>query len=157
MLALRAGLMRDQHRAEQPLGLALDVVDGFHDLDAAGLAAAAGMDLRLHDPYRTAELARGLAGFSDGKGRQPARHRHTELRQQSFRLVLVDVHAIRAATCGLEPFDHFARLGAILMQASTRPCTAATDLSNMTRSALSSSISTMRSTPLAPSTTGTPT
>src|SRR5262245_50583252 len=49
------------------------------------------------------------------------------------------------------------RFGAMLMQASTRVFTAAADLSNMARSALLSWISTMRSTPFAPITTGTPT
>ena len=60
LFAVRAGLMRDQGRAEQPLGLALHVVDRFHHLDAAGLAAAAGVDLRLHHPDRTAEFLGGL-------------------------------------------------------------------------------------------------
>src|SRR6202158_3537827 len=49
------------------------------------------------------------------------------------------------------------RSGAIFLQASTRPCTAPTDLSNASRSLPVSSISTMRSTPFDPITTGTPT
>ena len=49
------------------------------------------------------------------------------------------------------------RSGAIFLQASTRPCTAPTDLSNASRSLPASSISTMRSTPFDPITTGTPT
>src|SRR5579872_4903713 len=47
--------------------------------------------------------------------------------------------------------------GAIFLQASTRPWTAATDLSKASRSLPASSISTIRSTPLPPITTGTPT
>ena len=43
--------------------LFLHIVDGFHHLDAAGLAAAAGMDLRLHDPDRTAKLLRAFDRF----------------------------------------------------------------------------------------------
>src|SRR3970040_2323094 len=93
-------------------------------LTPPAFAPPAGMDLRLHAPARAAELLSGDHRLVRGHRRQPARHRHAELRQQSFRLVLVDVHATRAATSELEPFDHFARLGAILMQASTRPCTA---------------------------------
>ena len=54
LLAVRAGLMRDQCRAEDARGFFLNVVDGFHHLDAAGLAAAASMNLRLHHPNRTA-------------------------------------------------------------------------------------------------------
>ena len=49
------------------------------------------------------------------------------------------------------------RSGAIFLQASTRPFTAPADFSNISRSAPVSSISTMRSTPFAPITTGTPT
>ena len=36
----------------------LHVVDGFHHLDAAGFAASAGVDLRLHDPNRAGKLLR---------------------------------------------------------------------------------------------------
>ena len=57
LLALRAGLVRDERRAEQALCLLLDVLDRLDHLDAAGLAAPAGVDLRLHDPDRAAELA----------------------------------------------------------------------------------------------------
>ena len=91
-LAVRPGLVRDQRRAEQALGLALHVVDRFHHLDAAGLAAAAGMDLRLHHPDRAAELVGGLHGLVDAHGRNAARHRHAEFAQHGFRLVFVDVH-----------------------------------------------------------------
>src|SRR6266404_9352084 len=49
------------------------------------------------------------------------------------------------------------RSGAIFLQASTRPCTAPTDLSNASRSLPASSISTTRSTPFDPITAGTPT
>ncbi len=56
LLAVRAGLVRDQRRAEHAGRFLLHVVDRFDDLDAAGLAAAAGVDLRLHHPDRAAEL-----------------------------------------------------------------------------------------------------
>jgi hypothetical protein len=49
------------------------------------------------------------------------------------------------------------RSGAIFLQASTSPCTTPTDLSKASRSLPASSISTMRSTPFDPITTGTPT
>src|ERR1700736_7061127 len=49
------------------------------------------------------------------------------------------------------------RSGAIFLQASISPCTAPTDLSKASRSLPASSISTMRSTPFDPITTGTPT
>src|SRR5207248_3073932 len=49
------------------------------------------------------------------------------------------------------------RSGAIFLQASTSLCTAPTDFSNASRSLPASSISTIRSTPFDPMTTGTPT
>ncbi len=94
-LAVRPGLMRDQGRAEQTLGLALHIIDRFYDFDAAGFAAAAGMNLRLHHPDRTAKLVGGLDGFVNAHGRDAARHRHAELAQHGFRLVFVDVHGGR--------------------------------------------------------------
>ena len=68
-LALGAGLMRDQRRAEDAGRFLLHVVDRLHDLDAAGLAAAAGVDLRLHHPHRAAERLRGLHRLIDREGR----------------------------------------------------------------------------------------
>ncbi len=38
------------------MSIFLHIVDGFHDLDATGLAAAAGVDLRLYDPDWTAQF-----------------------------------------------------------------------------------------------------
>ena len=70
LFAVRPGLVRDQRRAEQPLGLALHVGDRFHHLDAAGFAASAGVDLRLHHPDRSAEFLGGLDGLLDAQGRQ---------------------------------------------------------------------------------------
>ena len=54
-------------------------------------------------------------------------------------------------------FDIYASEASIAMQASTRPLTAFTDLSNPACSSLLSLISTTRSTPPAPMTVGTPT
>ena len=93
LLAVRPGLMRDQRRAEEPRRFLLHVVDRFDDLDAAGLAAAAGMDLRLHHPDRPAELVGGLHRFIDAECRNAARHRHAEVAQHRFGLVFVDVHS----------------------------------------------------------------
>ena len=61
MLAVRAGLMRDQNRAEQALRLLGHILDRLHHLDAAGFAAAASVDLGFYPPDRAAELMRGLA------------------------------------------------------------------------------------------------
>ena len=94
LLAVRPGLVRDQRGAEQPRRFLLHVVDRFDDLDAAGLAAAAGMDLRLHHPDRPAELVGGLHRFIDAECRIAARHRHAVVAQHRFGLVFVDVHEL---------------------------------------------------------------
>ena len=144
LLAVRAGLVGHERRAEQALGFLLHVVDRLHHLDAAGLAAAAGMDLRLHHQHRQREVARGLHRLLDREGGMTARHRHAELAQHRLGLILVDVH-------------YLPRFGAIFRQASTRVATDSADFSNMVRSAPLSWISTIRSTPLEPITAGTPT
>src|SRR6266478_5320946 len=62
------------------------------------------------------------------------------------------------STVSSRPDQRPSRSGAIFLQASTRPCSAPTDLSKASRSLPPpSSISTMRSTPFDPITTGTPT
>ena len=91
-LAVRPGLVRDQRRAEQALGLALHVVDRFHHLDATSLAASAGMNLRLHDPDGPAEIVGGFHRFVHAHGRNAARHRYAELAQHGLRLVFMNVH-----------------------------------------------------------------
>ena len=186
LLALRAGLMRDQRAPKNARRFLLDIVDRFHDLDAAGLAAPAGVNLRLDDPYRAAEILRGLLGFGDAHRGEAARHRYAEFRENRFALVLVDVHAAPPSpscpakaghpvrddrTCRTQPSvftgspafagddgkHYFPSVGAILLQASTSVRTAVTDLSNISRSAPLNSSSITRSTPFAPITTGTPT
>ena len=65
LLALRAGLMSDQRRAQDSSRLLLHIIDRLDHLDAAGLAAAAGMDLRLdHDDGRR-EISRRLGSLVD--------------------------------------------------------------------------------------------
>src|SRR5512132_3524555 len=75
------------------IGLLPHLLVRFHHLDAAGLAASAGVNLRLDDEHRRAELARGLDRPLDRKGGVPARHRDAEFPQHRFGLILVDVHA----------------------------------------------------------------
>src|SRR6516164_7576168 len=90
---MRAGLMRDQRRAQNAYGLLFHVIDGSHHLDAAGLATSAGMDLRLNNPDRTAKLFRALDRFVYIKSRNSSWHRYTKFAQYSLRLIFVDVHA----------------------------------------------------------------
>jgi hypothetical protein len=96
--ALGAGLVRDERLAEQVLGDLPGVVGRTHELHAAGLAAAARVDLRLHDGERHVQrgerllnLVGGVAGNALGDG-------HTELRQELLGLVLVDVHGFEGRT-----------------------------------------------------------
>ena len=50
--------MGDQRHAEDLRGEVVHLLQGLRHLDAAALAAAAGVDLRLDDPDLAAELAR---------------------------------------------------------------------------------------------------
>ena len=57
------------------------LVDGLGDLDAAALAAAAGMDLRLDDGNVAAEPPGDLAGFGWRERHFAARHGNPEARE----------------------------------------------------------------------------
>ena len=53
-----AGLVRHQLHAQYLARVLTHLVQRLRDLDAAALAATAGMNLRLHYPYRAAQFAR---------------------------------------------------------------------------------------------------
>src|SRR5262249_13434581 len=160
----RAGLMGAGHPAGRAPALFAPVLPRLHQLDATGLAAPAGVDLRLDDEQWRTEIARSLDRLLDREGRMSARHRHAEFLQHRLGLIFVDVHADlyvsqmpcrRTNLCSLgqawllgasgasaaalrqrhDP-PHLARLGAIFLQASTRAATASADSSNMAGSAL---------------------
>src|SRR6478609_7663298 len=171
LLAVRPGLHRDQGCAQHLAGEFIDLGDRFGDADAAlvaggcflelALAAAAGMNLALHHPDRTAHRLRRDIGIGSAQHRHAFRDRHAKFMQQRLGLVFVNIHETPSTSltgmAGLKCDQRPSRSGAIFLQASTRPCTAPTDLSNASRSLPASSISTMRSTPFDPITTGTPT
>ena len=102
LFAVRAGLHRDQRRAQHLLGELVDLGDRLGDANAAlvagggllelALAATAGMDLALHHPNRTRNV---LAATSELDAAEPARppRSHPELMQQCLGLVFVDIHA----------------------------------------------------------------
>ena len=71
LLALRAGLVGLELHAEDLAGELRYVGFRARDLDAAALAAAAGVDLRLDDPDRAAELLRRLDRFLHAEGGIP--------------------------------------------------------------------------------------
>ncbi len=158
----RPGLVGDQRAAKHLLDLGHHLVDRFGEADAAllaglgllepALAAAAGMDLGLHHPDRPAERLGRFLRLADREDGDAFRHRRAEAAEQLLGLVFVDVHGPWSPVRR----SYLPSVGKRRTQASIRPSTAFTDLSNMPRSALDRSISMIRSTPLAPITTGTP-
>jgi hypothetical protein len=96
LLALGARLLRHERRAEEGLGPLLRQGRALRDLHAAGLAAAARVDLRLHDDDLVAGLRDQLLGrrarlFRAERG-DALRVRHAVARVDLLALVLVDVH-----------------------------------------------------------------
>jgi hypothetical protein len=87
-----AGLMGDERHAEHLDREVFGLVRRLGQLDAAALAAAAGVDLRLDDDDRGAETPGNVAGLGGRKGHFAAGHGDAVLRQNRFRLILVDFH-----------------------------------------------------------------
>ncbi len=102
LLAVRAGLHRDQRRAQHLLGEFIDLGNRFGDAHAAlvaggrflelALATAAGVDLALHHPDRTAERFRGNVRIGGAQHRRAAGDRHPEFMQQRLGLIFMNVH-----------------------------------------------------------------
>ena len=100
LLALGAGLVRDQLHAEDLRGACLGVVARLGDLDAAALAAAAGVDLRLDHDDLVAGLGDQLLGrrLAPRRGCSAGRPLGTGtpyFLQELLGLVLVDLHRAR--------------------------------------------------------------
>ena len=98
LLALRPGLVSDELHAEDLAGELRDLGLRARQLDASALAAAAGVDLRLDDPDRAAQLLRRLGGLAHAEGRIAARHRDAEAGKDLLALVFVNLH--RTSACG---------------------------------------------------------
>ena len=92
LLAFGAGLVRLQLHAEDLAGQLLQVVHRARELDAAALAAAAGVDLGLDDPDAAAEFLSGFHRLLHRERGVAARHGHAELAQEFLALVFVDLH-----------------------------------------------------------------
>ena len=92
LLAHRAGLVRDQLHAQDLPGQLFDLVERARQLDAAALAATAGMDLRLDHPDGPTELLRCLGRLQHREGWVAARHWHAEVAKDVLALVLVNLH-----------------------------------------------------------------
>src|ERR1041385_2466884 len=94
---MRSRLVRDKRHAEHALRFFAQIVERFHDLDTAALAAAAGVNLRLHHPNGTTQSLGSSHRFIDAECGNTARHRHTKAAQNLLGLVFVDVHASLAS------------------------------------------------------------
>src|SRR5271156_5637800 len=70
----------------------MHLIERLRHLDAAALAAAAGVDLRLHHPDFAAELPGGGVRLGYGEARHTAWSGHAELAQDLFALILVNIH-----------------------------------------------------------------
>ena len=93
LLAFGAGLVGDQRHPDHLLRELLDLVERPGDLDAAALAAAAGVNLRLDDATCVAaEPAGDLGGFGRRERHLAARHGDAEAREHGLGLILVDFH-----------------------------------------------------------------
>ena len=88
---------------EQVLGNRGGFVGGLHELDAVllrvvfdrALAAAAGVDLGLHDGERAAQLLERGGGFVGGRGHDALRHGDAGVAEELLALVFVDFHWTR--------------------------------------------------------------
>ncbi len=90
--AFRTGLMRHQFLAEHVAGARGGFVRGFDDLNAATLAAAAGMNLRFDHADTAAELFGGLLRLFRRRRDDTARHHHTETLEDFLGLEFVNIH-----------------------------------------------------------------
>ena len=112
LLALGAGLVRLQLHAEDFAGQLLHLIKRTRQLDAAALAASAGMDLRLHHPDRAAELLRRLDSLVHGESGIAARHGHARLAQEFLALVFMDLHDALSCEMG-EGWETASNRGAV--------------------------------------------
>jgi hypothetical protein len=91
----RAGLARDQRHAENVFGVEFGLLARVGQLDAAALAAASGVNLRLDDDARGAlgkELAGHCIGLFESVGHFAPGHGYAVLCQDFLRLILVNLH-----------------------------------------------------------------
>jgi hypothetical protein len=84
------GEAADVH-AQDRGGVLLGLRAVVRQLDPAGLAAPADLDLRL-DRHRVAELLGRLNGLGHSRGGSPVGHGHAVLREELFALVFEEVH-----------------------------------------------------------------
>jgi len=91
----RAGLGRHETLAEHRLRCRADVLHRPAELDAAGLAAPARVDLRLDDPDLPLQLTRRGDRLRRRRGHPALRHGHAVVGEDALRLVFVKIHGLR--------------------------------------------------------------
>src|SRR5690606_6138787 len=87
------GLVGGHAGAEHRLGVLADLVEGLGPLDAAGLAAAAGMVLGLDYPQVLTDGLRRIHGLLGGTGNEAGRNGDAGVAEQLLGLVFVEVPA----------------------------------------------------------------
>src|SRR6056297_3978876 len=120
LLACRPGLLGHEGAAEHPARLLGGLLDGFGKAHAArlagagllerALAASARVNLRLDDPERAVERARGGLGLFAAQDHATIRHRCAKRAQERLGLILVDIHETVPFCCDYHRYRHrFAR------------------------------------------------
>ena len=91
--ALGSGLVRHERHPQDLRGVFVHLVERLRHLDAAALAAASGVDLRLDHPYPAAEAhARPLSTSGTEKHGTPLGVATPKLAQDLFALIFVNIH-----------------------------------------------------------------
>jgi len=94
--------VRPKHHPQDLGGDLLRCLGGWRRFHAAPLAAAAGVNLGLHD-NRPAEVLGNGPSLGRGRGHAPPGDRHAELGQDRFGLILMDFHARSVLDVRLTP------------------------------------------------------
>ena len=89
---LGVGLLGDQARADHLAGRIFHGIEALDELHAAGLAAAAGMHLRLDDKLVAANFLGHRAGLFGAGGKAAFRHGNAVAGEEGLRLVFVKIH-----------------------------------------------------------------
>ena len=91
---LHAGGLVGRHPgAEHRRGVLLHFIKVLRQLDAAGLAAAAGVDLRLDHPQVARDVLGGCDGFFRSARHAPGRYGNAVVGKELLCLVFVKIHA----------------------------------------------------------------
>src|SRR5262249_61470017 len=97
--ALRSGLRRDERRVQHTVGFGVQFLQRLNELDAAALASAARVDLRLDDEGFAAELAGDRRRLLWRVGYAAVGNRSAIVLEQGLGLGFVNVHWVRCAVC----------------------------------------------------------